>query len=369
MRGGRFFCVALPLILCLASLVLMLVVTLAGVYHSSLSLFTIDLTHATLDAADAKDILENIEGGLPKNIQTDIDNLDLNNININDGDLSLGDLLGSAGSSRRGIEARGFTEGLESRQTGNISLVKLGFAKKYEVTLWGDCAVSENNKRNCTKAEFDWAHKHLDLSSIESKGTAAGVKFDIPSAVKDAIKTFSDVNKYAEIVFIAAIVALAIEFLIGIFANCTRVISCLVWLFSGITTALVCGSAALATAMAGVVVGTLDGSSDFFGAKGEINTTFLALVWIAAACSIGASLFWIFTICCCKPESRSKHHDRDDSEKLLPRGGYAPLGEDHERSAAGFQNDLNSPPTDYQGPSYPRGVRSDLAYEPYSHRA
>jgi len=79
----------------LPGLVLMLVVTLAGVYHSSLSLFTIDLTHATLDAADAKDILENIEGGLPKNIQTDIDNLDLNNININDGDLKLFSMIES----------------------------------------------------------------------------------------------------------------------------------------------------------------------------------------------------------------------------------------------------------------------------------
>ncbi|KAF7546600.1 hypothetical protein G7Z17_g8322 [Cylindrodendrum hubeiense] len=317
MGVGRFFCVALPFALTVGSIIFLLVGTLSGVADKSLYIFR------------------------------------LNTQNLSLGENVIDDYISNLGS--------------RAAKKDNITAADLNLGKYYDVSLWNYCATSMKGKRTCVDPKFDWAASALNTTWIEHFGSAAGVEVDIPDEITSAIKAFNKVMKWTEVAFVAALIALAIEIVLGIFASCSTIMSCCTWIMAGIASLLVCAAAGLATATAAVVVGAVEASAKWYGVKAKINTTFLGVVWIAAAFAIGASLFWVFTICCCKPDHSSKRKNRrSDGEKLLPTKGYAPLGGDHEMTSGNYYNQ-NQSQSQYGAP---RGApRSDLAYEPYSHRA
>lgn len=325
MGVGRFFCVALPFALTIGSLVFLLIGSLAGVADKGLYLFRLDVENLSINPADVDHIVDNA-----------------------------------------GLNLRRATK------DDNITALDLGLSKTYDISLWGYCNTDQDGKRHCTKAKFDWARIALNSSIVDDFGSAAGVDIDLPKEITKALKAFSKVTKWTEVAFIVALIALAVEILLGIFANCSRIFSCITYIVSGLATALVIAAASLATTMAAIVVGAVESTAKFYGVRGKINTTFLGVIWIAVLLAIGASLFWLFTICCCKPEHRSSKNRKNrqsDSEKLLPKSGkgYAPLGNDHEMTGYYNQNQSQS---QYGAPRMPSGAaRSDLAYEPYSHRA
>lgn len=321
---GRFFCVALPFALTVGSIIFLLVGALAGVADKSLYLFRLNVEHLSIDPAGVDSIIDNIHS--------------------------------------RDLHDR-------AAKTTNITAADLGLAKVYDVSLWGYCYTDQKNKRHCSKPKFDWPNEALNTSYVEHFGSAAGVEIDLPKEITDALKAFRHVTKWTEVAYIVAFIALAVEIVLGIFANCSRLVSCCTWIIAGLASVIVCCAAILSTVMAAVVVGAVEASAKYYGVKGKINTTFLSVVWLSVALAIGASLFWVFTICCCKPEHRSKERKNrhSDGEKLLPTGagGYAPIGNDHEGTGGNYYNH-NQSQSQY-GAS--RGARSDLAYEPYSHRA
>ncbi|POR38035.1 Uncharacterized protein TPAR_01748 [Tolypocladium paradoxum] len=332
MGVGRFFCVALPILLTIASIVALLIATLSGVAHNSFYLFRVNVTDLSINPANLDNIANKIGGGLK---------IRANNV-----------------------------------QTSNITAGNLGLDNVYDVNLWGYCTTDKAGKRECTKAQFDWASTKLNTTWIENFGAAAGAKISLPKEIKDALNVFRTVTKWTEVAFIIALVALGIELFVGIFASCSRVVSCLTWLVASIAAVLVGAAAGLATAMATIVIGAVESTAKYYGVKGSFDTKFLAAVWIATAFAIGAAFFWLFTICCCKPERRSRNayggnkHQSADGEKLLPKSGYAPLSNEHEMSGGFYNPNQQQSHFAAQPPRYPGGTgRSDLAYEPYSHRA
>ncbi|KAK5992822.1 hypothetical protein PT974_06242 [Cladobotryum mycophilum] len=328
MGAGRFLCVALPIILTICSIATLLYATLSGVAHENLRLFRLDVRNLSIDPADVDNIADKVLG------------IDF----------------------RRDVK------------TSNITAADLGLDDYYDVTLWGYCSPNSKGKKTCTKHQFDWASKYVTTDNLK---TDSGITVQLPKEIVNALKAFRTVTKWAEIAFIVALIALGVELFIGIFSNFSRIVSCLTWLESIITTVLVFAAAGLSTAMALIIVGAVDSTAKFYGVHGSVDTGFLAVVWISAAFALGANLFWIFTICCCKPEKRSKNRGTKnldhDSEKLLPgfkSRGYAPLNNDHDMSGAKDNYYNPSQSGSFAGPQYPSGNgRSDLAYEPYSHRA
>lgn len=342
MGVGRFFCVALPFALTVGSIIFLLVGALAGVADKSLYLFRIDVTDLSINPANTSSIIENITSRDHR-----IDTRD-NHVDTRD---------------HHQVETR-------ATQESNITASDLGLGKVYDIALWGYCWTDQKDKRHCTKAKFDWAKSALNTSYIEHFGSAAGREIDLPDELKNALKAFRYGAKWTEVAYIVAFIALAAEIVLGIFANCSRVMSCCTWIISGLAAALVIAAASLSSAMGLVVVAAIKASAKWYGVKGKINTTFFSAVWIAAAFALAASMFWIWTICCCAPERRpssNRKNRRSDGEKLLPSTGYAPLGNDHEMTSGNYYNQ-NQSQSQY-GASRSGGARSDLAYEPYSHRA
>ncbi|KAK9420371.1 putative SUR7/PalI family-domain-containing protein [Seiridium unicorne] len=354
---GRFFCVALPFILTGASIICMLIAGLTGVTNNaSLYILRANVTGLTISPASIASVLDiasrdvsyhdaSLLGGSSSGSSTD-------------GTTPSG-TSGSAASSAS--SAASSTSGTASTSlTSNITAADLALADLYDINLWGYCTTDDEGSRNCSKAQFNWASTALNTSSLTDFGSSAGYNITLPTELTSSLTAFKTVTKWTEVVYIIAMVALGIELFAGIFTYCSRAVSCVTYLISGIATVAVCATAAMITAMAVIVVGAIEGTAKFYGVSGSINTSFLATVWLGAAFAIAASLFWLFSACCCKRDHntrRSKNHD--DEKPFLPGNSYAPLHDNH-RGSYGYNQQA------YAAPRH-NNARSDLAYEPYSH--
>ncbi|TPX17972.1 uncharacterized protein E0L32_011973 [Thyridium curvatum] len=339
---GRFFCVALPIALTAASLIALLVGGLAGIGNTGLYMFDVDLKNMSISPAEITSLVDKVTNKR-----------------------HVADLFESATANVDASSAPALTN--------NITYPDLSLAERYQINVWNYCYKDAEGKTQCTKAKFNWAQDSLNksTSNVEALMTLSGQKVQLPKEIKDAVSLFTNMIKWTEVVFIIAYVALGVELLMGVFANCSRAISCCTWVFAGFATVAVIAAAGMATGVSLVVVGAVKASAKVYGVQAALNSRFLAAVWIAAAFALAAGLFWMFTICCCKPDHSSRksrgvrHRDAaDDGEKLMgggANGQYHPLNDQHNN---GFYNRQSAYAPQAR---YPSGGRTDLAYEPYSH--
>ncbi|KAI1392755.1 SUR7/PalI family-domain-containing protein [Hypoxylon trugodes] len=358
MGVGRYFCVALPFILTVGSIICMLIAGLTGVANNNLYLFQVDTRNVSVDAATLQSLIGNLTNA--ESITDGIQNA------VNNGEDNVNDAVNNAKndiSSRSPQDVSSIINGITGSGSGdNITAAELGIDKLYDVTLWNYCSIPANGtNKNCTKARFNWAEQDFNTDYIDNFGKELGANITIPQDIKDALNTFKPLMKWTEVVYIIAMVGLGLELIVGLFTACSRLVSCLTWVISGIATLAVIAAAAMMTAMSLVVVGAVKAATSKYGGDASWNGNFLACIWIGVAFALGASLFWLFSVCCCKPEHRPYNRRSrgrgDESEKFLPTGSYAPLGDPQHNS--GYNNNYGVP---QRG-----GARSDMAYEPYSH--
>lgn len=375
MGVGRFMCVALPFILSVASMIALLIACLGGVSNKDLYMFRVDLREMQISQDQIKGLVDGALDNLGLGDLKDIDVANLGDVDLDNlGDVDLDNLGDTVNEHLDNIDLPNLggvgSRDLEERQSNNVTAKQLGLDRIYDVALWGYCETDSDKNRTCTDPTFNWAEKHLNTSWIEAVGTLSGGRIELPDEVTDALNTYKTVAKWTQVAYIISFVSLALSVICGIFANCTRVMSCVTFLVATVAEIAVVASAALSTVTSTVVIGTVESTAKLYGVRGNFNTTFLALVWISAACAIGAAFFWLFTICCCAPnhssrDRKARNRDSTDNEKLLSGGSsaYQPLGTPQHQ---GFYNAQAG--NQYGAPRYPAEGRADMAYEPYSHR-
>ncbi|APA08766.1 hypothetical protein sscle_04g035360 [Sclerotinia sclerotiorum 1980 UF-70] len=336
MGFGRFLCVGLPFGLTLASLICLLIASLAGVTDKSLDLFQVNTTNLSISSST----LLSLEHSFRKR--------------------GLGDLTVAALTPEN-------IESVIASKTGtasavNITAKDLGLADSYKISLWSYCAVTGKNT-TCTKAKFNWAATALNTSSIDTLTSATGTNATLPHEVESALKTFVVVSKWTQVVYIIALIATAAELFLGLFAMCSRAASCITYFVSGFSTTAVIAASIMATVLSSVTVGAIKSSAKAYGIGAHIDTHFLAVTWLAVVLSIASSFFWVFTICCCASNNNSSKKNRrslNDHEKLIP-------------TKTAYQK-IDTPETGYVGQQHgiyhqqPQPTRTG-AYEPYSHGA
>ncbi|KAF3003392.1 hypothetical protein E8E14_008291 [Neopestalotiopsis sp. 37M] len=346
---GRFFCVALPFILTTASIICMLIVGLTGVTgSSSLYIFEANVTDLSISSSLVTSLLSR----------------DLHELEARQGDSSsswhdasslASSTASSASSSASAAAASAISSALGGSSTStNITATDLGLDDLYNVNLWGYCSIDADGNRDCTKAKFNWAESTFNDSYL----SASGYNITLPDEISDALTAFKTVTKWTEVVYIITMIALGLELVLGFFTYCSRAVSCVTYLVSGIATTAVCATAGMITALAVIVVGAIEGTAKAYGVTGTINTNMLAAAWLGAAFAIAASMFWLFSACCCKRDPKQRHSKHGDEKPFLSTGAYAPI-HDHQNNNHGYNQQAWAP----------RGnnARSDLAYEPYSH--
>ncbi|KAK4157814.1 SUR7/PalI family-domain-containing protein [Chaetomidium leptoderma] len=341
---GRFVCVLVPFLLTLASLIAMLVAGLAGIADKSLYMFQVNVTELSMDPLSISAILDGSGVKVPS-----FDDLNLPNVN----DIKFPDIPD--------INIK------RQSKTTNITAADLGLYDVYDVNLWNYCYTTQNGTRDCTKSSFDWASKALNMSAgnFNTMLTSSGMNITLPKEIIDAFTAFGTVSKWTQVVFIIAYIALAVELLFGLFANCSRAFSCITWLIAMVATVATGAAAGLATATSVIVVGAVEASASVYGGDAHFNTRFLATIWIGVAFALAAGLFWMFTICCCAPDhsSRRSRSRGSESEKFIQNGpGYERLSEPN-----GYQGGAYAQQYPRQSYGAPPQQQHSGAYEPYSH--
>jgi len=329
---GRFVCVLVPFLLTLAALAALLAGGLAGVADKSLYMFRVNVTDLELSP------------------------------------LSVTKILDGSGVNIPAVNIPGINIKRQSGSDGNITAANLGLKDIYDVNIWNYCATTQDGKRDCTKPAFNWAATALNTTTNDFNNmlTSTGFNVTLPKEITEAVKAFSTVSKWTQVVFIIAYIALGVELFFGLFANCSRAFSCVTFLVAGVATVAAAAAAGLATATSVVVVGAVEASSNIYGVDAHFNTRFLATIWLGVAFAVGAGLFWMFTICCCAPDhgSRRSRARGAEAEKFIPGGsspGYQRLSEPHGyNGGAGYAQQY--PRQSYAAPQGHAG-----AYEPYSH--
>ena len=311
--------VLLPFALAIAATIFVLVPTLAGVTDKSLYVF--QLNFENLSISPLGDLVVHID------IRSEISN-----------------------KNNRYIRAKTVDK--------NITAGLLGLEKTYDITLWGYCHTDKHKKRECSKPAFNWVRKNVPMDSFKSADKNIEVK--LPKEINKAIETFGSLTKTTEVAFIVALLELAIQISLGVFAVCSRELTCWTWMTSGFASAFTLAAAILSTIMASFAVGAAETTAKVYGIRAEINAVFLAIIWIGAAFAIAANLLWILPTLCCAPKQRSS----EDSKSLLTgsrHGAYVPVHDDHEMHLMYHSGGL--------APSSSEHTHADHAYEPYSHHA
>ncbi|KAK2623832.1 hypothetical protein QTJ16_007013 [Diplocarpon rosae] len=342
MGAGRFVCVAVPFGLSLASLVCLLIVMLAGVTNKGLYMFEIKTQNLSISSSTL-----------------------LNLVDLTKRDDSLSALT---------------VAGLSSNEDTNITASELGLADKYRVSMWNYCATTGSD-RNCTKPKYNWAASQLNTSVLEETASSiSGGSVSLPSELKTALKTFKNVSRWTQIVYLCAIVNCAAVVFLGVFGFCSRVGSCLTFITSGIAALTIVIASVMSTVSTSLIIAAVKSTTKSYGVKGSINTSFIVTTWFAAAFSIGAALFWLVSSCCCASshDSGSVHKSRGLSaqEKILPTGAYQRV-DDSTHFNNGFAGQHNGVYDGQQNTEYgvpmanvkPVARGGNGAYEPYSHTA
>ncbi|KAG9240681.1 SUR7 protein-like protein [Calycina marina] len=296
MGAGRVVCVALPFGLTLASLLCIILTLLAGVTNKNLEMFDVNTENMSISSSDLQNLVNLVT---KRDALPEPDNL-------------------GAGA----LTSAALNNVLTS--TTNFTASDFGLADSYKVYLWNYCSTA-NSSTTCTKAKFNWASSALNVTYLNERASAisiaaSGNNATLPDDITTALKAYIHVSKWTQIVYSIALLFSVLTLVTGLFGFCSRVGSCITYLMCGLATTTIIAASAMATASSAIVVGAIQGTSSSYGITASIKTPFLSLTWFAVAFSIGAGLFWSFSICCCKAQHRSK----GNNEKFVP-STYQPL--------------------------------------------
>ncbi|KKF96904.1 SUR7/PalI family protein [Ceratocystis platani] len=236
----------------------------------------------------------------------------------------------------------------------NITASDLGLANKYEVGLWGYCAVSANGTRDCSSAKFDWAKDAIDMTRFDELASSTNGVAELPKDLKDALKLFSKFSMYCQAAFVSAFIHMIVGLGLGLFVSFVRPLSRKIWLMASMSIVMgATASALLASIVSGVVVGGFKDAAKDYGLKAKMNVNFLGMAWFGVFFAAGACAVWFMRA----PAANGGTRASVDGEKLINGAGgpvagstqYQPI--DHNQGAMG------------SGAAQPNS-----SYEPYSHR-
>ncbi|KAF2721771.1 hypothetical protein K431DRAFT_246170 [Polychaeton citri CBS 116435] len=359
-KAGRFACILTPMLLTIASLVTQAFVEIGGWSKSS-------------------DTLNGLYF-----MKADFTNLTTSNANDLENSTDLTAALAAAKASNQ--LAAVYQIHLWNYCSGNTSNSDLNYCSPRKsnfyfdpVTVWhlnatnvttdnGNVAVTGNN-------DVDGA-----INNVKN-GTEDFVDKILGGTGKKALDTYKHVAKWMFIAYQISFWATLATIAVGILAIFSRIGSFLTWLFSIVSAIISFAASLTATILFAALTGSFKGLFHPYGIKVDLGTRALAVTWIATALSIVATLFWLFSVCCCS--GRSNPHHRNNKGGLWNAEQKGQGYEGHGRGlrvekTGGYQrvsspflggDDDRVPLTDYpqkQSGHYPHQPHGG-AYEPFRH--
>jgi hypothetical protein len=250
---------------------------------------------------------------------------------------------------------RKFLDGLTSSNSNqNLSDV-------YNVYLWNYCEGDKTNSTGDVKlTDCSGRQARFWFNPVQVWGlNNSGVADLIPNELEKGLNIYKAVANWMFVAYAVAFFASLASIIVGLLAICSRLGSC-VTTFVSVTATLFSFLAALtSTILFSVLTGTFNSVLKTYGIRLTVGTKMMALDWIAFAFSLGATLFWTISICCCSGKSDRKPGG-DGKYNAAPRGGYQSLGGDRNS----YQQTSNVEMGNYGASPY-KG--RETAYEPFRH--
>jgi len=248
----------------------------------------------------------------------------------------------------------------------------------YEVYMWNYCSGSKSADGTETVTYCSPRQAKFVFDPIKTWGLSGTPAQNlIPSAVTDALNAY---EKGAQWLFISYAVAFFVtlgSIVVGLFAICSRLGSCVTSIVAIAATIFTGISAILSTVLYSTVVGAMDGYLKPYDIKFSLGTKMIALDWVAVAFSLGASLFWVISICCCSGKSSRRDRGSKQQSPAAGYGGYAPFGPNRGYAPladeSGRQHQHPTKPHEMQDFGYTgaggyTAPPAGGAYEPYRHQ-
>ncbi|EPS30241.1 hypothetical protein PDE_05191 [Penicillium oxalicum 114-2] len=242
----------------------------------------------------------------------------------------------------------------------------------YQIGLLGYCDgdVSKDNKTTVTECSKPKSEFYFDPFAVWGLDSSS-VKDELPSEYNKIMNVYKTVSKWMFIAYVVAFAVTIAELVVGFFAICSRWGSCVTTLFALLAFLFTSAASITATVLFSVFKSSLGPALKAYGIKVSMGTNMFAATWLAVAFSLGALLFWTFSVCCCS--GRSPYGRGNDNK---PRGltsekapyTYEPLGAG--QMPYGHQQHTSYPPPvahvgDYGAPS--NNNQRSSAYEPFRH--
>ncbi|KAJ5919802.1 hypothetical protein N7454_009637 [Penicillium verhagenii] len=339
-KAGRVACIITPYLLTIATLICIILVGLGCTKASSSTLN--NLYFMRID-------LSNLTNG--SKTTTEIENI-LNEFDI---------------TSVNSTEVKELVDELASNEADSLIM------EYYDIGLMGYCdGKISNSKYNTTFCSSPKAEFYFDPLSVWGLDSTS-VKDELPDDYNKVMKIYKAVSKWMFIAYVIAFAATIIEILVGIFAICSRWGSCVTTLFAVIAFLFTAAASVTSTVIFSVFKGSLGTTLEAYGIKLSLGTHMLATTWLAVAFSLGATIFWLFSVCCCSGRSPYNHKNRGMRGNGLTAEKapytYEPIG----AGAVGAQPFGHHQQTSYPPPppnSYPMTNQQQphaSPYEPFRH--
>jgi hypothetical protein len=231
--------------------------------------------------------------------------------------------------------------------------------KSYRVYLWSYCTAdkSAGDMDWCSKKSSSFVFDPVDIFALNTTSASAATgtssadnaleseinnaknnlegKLDnvLGNSATSALKVYKKVAKWNFYAYQIAFWTTLITIVVGLLAICSRWGSLCTWIMAGVSLPFCQNTNArptltssqistlftfLASLTTTILFSTLTGALHTilnpYHIKVTVGTRALAITWIATALSIGATMFWLFSICCCS--GRSNPHHRSNKGNL-----------------------------------------------------
>ncbi|CAP94829.1 hypothetical protein E8E15_005629 [Penicillium rubens] len=337
-KAGRVACIFTPYVLTIASLICIIMVGLGCTKASS-------------------DTLNNLY----------FIRLDLSNISQGSAVTSeITDRLADAGITS--VTAEEVSATIQTFQNdGNI-------ADFYDIGLWGYCeGDSTNGKDTVSKCTDPKAQFYFNPSSILGMSEAQLEK-ELGSGMKKTMNVYKAVSKWMFIAYLVAFIATCAQVLLGIFAIFSRWGSCVTTIVSIVSFLFTLGASLTSTIMFSIAKGSLGTALKVYGVQVDLGKNIYVATWLAVAFSLAATIFWMFSTCCCSGRSPYGHKDRHNTRGSITAEKapytYEPIGAAH--PPFGSQQPQHGYSTSYPPPHHndipmTHNNQQSSAYEPFRH--
>lgn len=316
-KEGRFACIFTPYLLSIASLICIILVgsgcTRTGSWTlDHLYFFRFNLEHMSASAVNTQQV------------QTLLNQANLPAIGVNQ-------VQNAVSQIQHGVNVKDF----------------------YSVGLWGYCDgyITNNTVYHtnwCSQPKAEFYFNPLRVWGLDN----SAMKSQLPSGYNNAMKMYRDASKWMFIAYILSFVTTILELIVGFSAIFSRWGSCATTLISTAAFCFTAAASITATVLFTILKASVEGPLKPYGIRGYMGARMFATTWLAVVFALGASIFWMFSSCCC---SGRDSDNRDSFAGEKSPYDYGPLGSNH--------NTAYPPPGNHTN-DIPMG---NTGYQPYHH--